>query len=101
MSQATVTAHDEEEKLKKLKITGIQRVGVQRIINSLKQEKAKALHHARVYRNVAEKLKSRHRKEMANMSNKVEIVRDFWRNQLAEGCSRSGLMVKLAISGKH
>ena len=96
----TVSGFDDFEdnkKLQKLGISGIQRAGVQRILQSITFEKNKALNDARTFRNMAENMKKQHRKDMAEMNEKVELVRDFWRNKLCEGSSRSGQMVKLAL----
>ena len=78
---------DEGKQLDNLGIRGIQRVGVQRMLRSLKIEKCKSLNDACTYRDM--------------QSNKVEVVRDYWRNQLYEGRSRSEKMVKLALSGSQ
>ena len=86
---------DEGKQLENLGIRGIQQVGVQRMRQSLKIEKCKAFNDARTYRDLAERLKKKNRDDMHRMSNKVEVVRDFWRNQLYEGRSHSGKMVKL------
>ena len=91
---------DEGKQLDNLGIRGIQRVGVQRMLRSLKIEKCKALNDACTYRDIAERLK-KNRDDLHRMSNKVEVVQDYWRNQLYEGRSRSEKMVKLALSGSQ
>ena len=58
------------------------------MFKSLKIEKCKGLNDACTYRDIAERLKKKNRDDMHRMSNKVEVVRDFWRNQLYEGRSR-------------
>ena len=91
---------DEGKQLDNLGIRGIQRVGVQRMLRSLKIEKCKALNDACTYRDIAERLK-KNRDDLHRMSNKVEVVQDYWRNQLYEGRSRSEKLVKLALSGSQ
>ena len=52
---------------------------------------------ARQYRNLAEQSQSDKRLLKSNMEEKIETVRDFWRNIIIEGDSRGGRMVRAAL----
>lgn len=79
-----------------LNLSGIDRVAVEAIVEEVEKDKKKAELNALIYRNLAERLK-REKRELSNTLNrKVETVRDFWRNKLCEGSSRSGRMVQAA-----
>ena len=60
-------------------------------------ERNKALFLARQYRNLAEQSQSDKRLLKSNMEEKIETVRDFWRNKIIEGDSRGGRMVRAAL----
>lgn len=65
----------------------------------LEKEKTKrALDEARYYRNLAEKLRKEKRSAVNIMNEKVEVVRDFWRNKILEGSTRAGRIVREALS---
>lgn len=68
----------------------------------LEQEKTrKALEKARFYRNLSERLRKEKRNVVDSMNDKVELVRDFWRNNIMEGSTRAGRMVKKALENRH
>lgn len=89
---------DSLDSLVKLGLTTMQRIGVQRMLSSLKSEKRKAVNDALHYCNLAEDLR---REDLNRMNSKIELVRDFWRNELCEGATRSGRMVQLALNKKQ
>ena len=76
-----------------LDLTGIQRVAIASAILQEREKTKKALQDAECYRNLAEKLKTEKRELASKMNDKVELVRDFWRNTIREGCTRTGKMV--------
>ena len=45
------------------------------------------------YRNLAEELKGQNRMLRVEMSEKIETVRNFWRNSILEESTRAGKMV--------
>ena len=69
---------------------------MQDAISSCRRERDKALNDALCYRNLAERLLVEKREMKVRMEKRVETVRDFWRNQILEGQSRSGRIVKAA-----
>lgn len=66
-------------------------------VKSLKTERDNALEEARQYRNLAESMRTQCRHVKSQMSDKLEVVRDFWRNALIEGSSRSSRMLRTAL----
>ena len=67
------------------------------LLKSARKERDKALSLARVYRDMAETSQTQKRILKANLEKKVEIVRDFWRNKVVEGSTRSGKMLRAAL----
>ena len=67
------------------------------LLESARKERDKALSLARVYRDMAENSQTQKRILKANLEKKVEIVRDFWRNKVVEGSTRSGRMLRAAL----
>ena len=59
-------------------------------------DRDKALSDALHYRNLAERLHVEKLEIKMRMNKRIETVRDFWRNQILEGQSRSGRIVKAA-----
>ena len=70
-------------------------------IEEIRCECDKALKDTILYRYIAEQL----RKEKRALHNKLteicETIRDFWRNNLVEGCSSGGRMVREALFRKN
>ena len=77
---------------------GIERVDHARAIKLEKEKTKKALDQAQYYRNLAEKLRREKRNAVNVMNNKIEVVRDFWRNKILEGSTRAGRMVREALN---
>lgn len=69
------------------------KVYVERLVN----ERDTAVKTIRSLRNKVEDLQSKNRKLYCEMNDKIDIIRNFWRNRLVEGDSRSGMCVKLAV----
>ena len=66
-------------------------------LQNARQEKDNALQLARWYRDIAEKCQTEKRRMKHKMEEKLEIVRNFWRNKVVEGGSRSGKMLRAAL----
>lgn len=64
------------------------------------RERDKALKDAFHYRTLVEKLETDIREVKSTMHYRVAAVRDFWRNSVLEGRSRSGTILKKALT-KH
>jgi len=66
-------------------------------IQELENERDQALQSTRIYRDLAEKLRTEKRILHNDMCKKLEVVREHYRNKIVEGSSRSGQMIKLAM----
>ena len=75
----------------------LQKVAVRECIENLVDERDTAIKTVRYLRNQVDNLQSRNRKIYCEMNDKIDTVRNFWRNRLVEGDTRSGMCVKLAI----
>ena len=75
----------------------IEKVAVKKCIENLVDERDAAIKTVRYLRNQVEDLQSRNRKLYCEMNDKIDTVRNFWRNRLVEGDTRSGTCVKLAV----
>lgn len=73
-------------------LTGIDRIEMGATINDILQSENKALFQARFYRNRCTDLE----KKIRELEDEREGVRYFWRNQVLEGQSRAGKILKLA-----
>ena len=78
-------------------LEGIDRVDVNAQIQSILKKENNALFQARFYRNRCAELKKRIRE----LEDEKEGVRYFWRNQILEGQSRAGKMLKLATNKQN
>jgi hypothetical protein len=56
----------------------------------------RALGQARLFRNQVDELRSKSRQMCAKLNDRVNIVRNFWRNNIAEGSTQSGRCVRQA-----
>ena len=70
----------------------------QSLIEKARNERNRAMIDAKCYRDLAEKIMKEKRELENTMKRRTEVVRDFWRNKILEGDSRSGkiLMASLA-----
>ena len=75
-------------------LSGIDRVEIGVQINDILKKENEALSQARFYRNWCANLQQRIRE----LENEKEGIRFFWRNQIVEGQSRAGRMLKLAAN---
>lgn len=75
----------------------IENLSAKQYIESLREERNIAIRSARLLRSLVDELRRKNRKLHCDMHDKIDTVRDFWRNNLVEGSSRSGLCVKLAL----
>ena len=69
---------------KGLKLSNIERTAIVAEVENDKRAELNAL----LYHNLAERLKREKRELNDTLNRKIEIVQDFWRNQLCEGSSR-------------
>lgn len=91
-----------EERVKSyVEVKGIDRVNLVSSIQLEQEKTRKALEQVRYYRNLAEKLRKEKRNTVLVLNDKIELVRDFWRNKILEGSTRAGKMVQRALNRKH
>ena len=77
--------------------TAVERTHVESCIEEIRSKCDKALKDTLLYRNMAEQLRREKRALHNKLTEKCETIRDFWRNNLVEGCSRGGRMVREAL----
>ena len=66
-------------------------------LQSARNERDRALLLARQYRDLAEASQAGKRTLQIELERKIETVRDFWRNKVVEGGSRSGQILRAAL----
>ena len=81
--------------------TAVEKPYVASCIEDIRTERDKALRDTLLYRNTAEQLRREKRVLHNKLTRKCETIRDFWRNNLVEGCTRGGRMVREALFRKH
>lgn len=82
-------------------VNGLQRIDYACAIKLEKEKTKKALEQAQYYRNLAEKFRSEKRSAVNIMNDKIEVVRDFWRNKILEGSTRAGRIVREALKNSN
>ena len=82
-------------------ITGVDRVAVVSALRMEQQKTAKACREARCYRNLSEQMRKENHKLAGSFNEKLELVRNFWRNNIKEGSTRAGRMVQKALQRRH
>ena len=70
-------------------------------VHTARHERDQALFLARHYRNIAEEKQSEKRILKSNLEGQIEIVRNFWRNKIVEGDTRSGRILRAALIRKY
>ena len=73
------------------------KIVAQHYISQLTKERDNALKVARSYRDQVDGLRSSNRKLFCEMNDKIDVIRTFWRNNIAEGSTRAGRCVQMAI----
>lgn len=89
-----------QEITSKLPLSGLSNVNSVDVVSYIQRTQDKttnALHLARCYRDLAERLKKEKYETEQKMNDKVEVVRNFWRNNIHEGHTRAGKMVQKAL----
>ena len=82
-------------------ITGVDRVAVESALKLERQKTMKAYREAQIYRNLSERIRKEKRELASSYNEKIELVRDFWRNNIKEGSTRAGRMVQKALQKRH
>ena len=70
------------------------------LLESARRERDSAVLLARHYRDLAEESHTERRIQKHKLEEKVELVRNFWRNKVVEGGSRSGKILRAALIRK-
>lgn len=78
-------------------VTGVERVAVMTALQTERQKTLKAYREAQYYRNLSERIRKEKRVLANSLHEKIELVRDFWRNNIKEGSTRAGRMVQKAL----
>ncbi len=73
------------------------RTDCNQIVQKAREERNQALKLAQQFRNIAEQSCSEKRCLQYELESKVETVRDFWRNKIVEGGSRSGCILRASL----
>lgn len=66
-------------------------------LRKARYERNRALHLAQQYRSMAEQSQSEKRDLKHALEGQIEVVRDFWRNKIVEGGTRSGRILREAL----
>jgi len=69
-------------------------------INAARHERNSALQVAQIYRDLAETIQKEKRKVQDDLESRVDAVQKFWRNQVVEGQSRAGQILRAALFKK-
>ena len=78
----------------------VENLTAKQYIANLIKERDEAILSAQMCRNKVDELRSANRRIYCNMHDRIDTIRNFWRNNIAEGNSRAGMCVKLAIQQK-
>ena len=73
------------------------KIVAQQYLSQLTKERDDALNVARSYRDQVDALRTRNRKLYCEMNDRVDTIRNFWRNNIVEGSTRAGRCVRKAI----
>jgi len=75
----------------------VQEVEAKKCIDDLIKERDEALLSAKKYRNQVDELRNTNRKLYCEMHNRIDTIRNFYRNNITEGTSRVAVCVKLSF----
>ena len=92
-----VTPIAEEEEQCECSSSNVLALKCKEQILKARHQRNEALFLARHYRNMAEKSRSDTRMLKEDLESQIETVRDFWRNKIVEGSSRSGRLLRAAL----
>ena len=67
------------------------------LLENARRERNIAIMLAMGYRDIADECQTEKRKLKHELEEKVELIRNFWRNKVVEGSSRSGLILIAAL----
>jgi len=76
---------------------GLLKMSAKHYVSRLITERNEAVLSAQLFRNQVDQLRSKNRKLYCEMHDRIDTIRDFWRNNIVEGNSRAGLCLKMAV----
>ena len=76
---------------------GLAKLSAKHYIGCLVTERNEAVLSAQLFRNQVDQLQSKNRKLYCEMHDRIDTIRNFWRNNIAEGSSRAGIYLKMAL----
>ena len=79
----------------------VENVTAKHYLTSLIKERDEAIMSAQMCRNKVDELRAANRRLYCNMHDKIDTIRNFWRNNIVEGNSRAGMCIKLALQQKE
>lgn len=79
----------------------VSKLSAEKYIEHLHRERDHALEQARLFRNQVDEVRSKSRQMCTKLNDRVDVVRNFWRNKIAEGSTRAGRCVRQAIKNKR
>ena len=75
----------------------LAKISAKHYIGCLVTERNEAVLSAQLFRNQVDQLRSKNRKLYCEMHDRIDTIRNFWRNNIAEGSSRAGMYLKMAL----
>lgn len=94
---AVMTPVSENEPSCSCSTVAVHAVKCKEELYAARKERNQALTLAQHYRNIAEATRTEKREIKKKLEGKVELVRNFWRNNIIEGGSRSGRILRAAL----
>ena len=67
------------------------------LLTAIDKRETRPLSLVRVYRDLAESSLEQKRSMKTDLERKIELVRDFWRNKIVEGTTRSGKILQASL----
>lgn len=94
-------SHESAEEIKSkipiASLSGVESVSVVSYVQEAQKKTVDALHLAQYYRDLAEKMQDQKIENEETMKRKVKRMRNFWRNNILEGSTRAGKILRNAL----
>ena len=100
LNEVVVPIQEQEQTFDPSHMSQMARTDCKQIVQKAREERDQALKLAQQFRNIAEQSFSEKRCLQYELESKVETVRDFWRNKIVEGGSRSGSILRASLLRK-
>ncbi len=99
LNEVVVPIQEQEQTFDPSHMSQMARTDCKQIVQKAREERDQALKLAQQFRNIPEQSFSEKRCLQYELESKVETVRDFWRNKIVEGGSRSGSILRASGNG--